>query len=89
MTNTMKAAGKAVGARVGVVTGVTSALMFSALMLAGAASAAEGDPQTIDGAFADLQTKITTYGGAVVGLVVASVILFFGIKFLRRGASKA
>jgi hypothetical protein len=40
-------------------------------------------------AFNDLQDKVGTYGGAIVGLVVAAVVVTFGIKWLKRGASKA
>lgn len=68
--------------------GIGTALLFAASMvLAGAASATPADP--VGDAFTELQGKVTTYGAAVVALVVAVVVLFFGIKFLKRGASKA
>jgi len=54
-------------------------------VLAGPASAA--DPVTT--AFADMESKITLYGGAIVALVVLSAALFLGIKYLRKGVSKA
>lgn len=76
---------KGAGARAGLVTGVTTGFVMLGLVLAGAQAAA--DP--VDDAFGDLQSKATTYGGATVALVVAVVVLFFGIKMLKRGASKA
>jgi hypothetical protein len=69
-------------------TAVGSALMVVGMfVMAGAASATPADP--VGDAFDTLQGKVTLYGAAVVALVVAVVVLFFGIKFLKRGASKA
>jgi intracellular septation protein A len=65
----------------------TSILFAASFALAGIASATPADP--VADAFDTLQDKVTTYGTAVVALVVAVVVLFFGIKFLKRGASKA
>lgn len=78
---------KAAGARVGMVTGAMGTLALMGFILAGPASAQTGDP--VGTAFSDLEGKITTYGTAIVALVVLSVGIFLGIKYLRKGASKA
>ena len=76
-----------IAARTGL-AGVGTAILFAAsFALAGVASATPADP-VADG-LDELQSKVATYGTAVVALVVAVVVLFFGIKFLKRGASKA
>jgi hypothetical protein len=62
-------------------------LMLGGIALAGGASATPADP--VGDAFDTLQGKVTLYGAAVVALVVSVVVLFFGIKFLRKGANKA
>lgn len=56
-------------------------------ILAGPASATPADP--IDAAFTSMEGKVTTYGVAIVSLVVLAVALFLGIKYLKRGVSKA
>jgi hypothetical protein len=73
-------------ARLAVLTGVVGVTVLSGLAFAGPASAA-ADP--VGDAFADMQTKIVTYGGLIVGLVIAGAIIFLGIKYLRKGLSKA
>lgn len=73
--------------RLGLVSGVAATLTMAAFLVAGAANAQATDP--VDTAFDTLQSKVTTYGGATVALVVAVVVLFFGIKMLRKGAAKA
>ncbi|MGY2704848.1 hypothetical protein [Nocardioides sp. HB32] len=78
---------KGIGKRVGLVGTATGIALMGALILMGAAEATPADP--VDDAFTTMQGKVTLYGAAVVALVVASVLLFFGIKFLRKGASKA
>jgi hypothetical protein len=70
--------------RLAVVTGLVGVLMLTGI---GAANAQTADP--VEGAFTTLDGKITLYGGLIVGLVIASVVLFFGIKWLRKGANKA
>lgn len=78
---------KEMGARAGMTLGVLGVLGMTSIMLAGSASAAGADP--VIGAFDDVEGKIGTYGTAIVGIVVASVLLFLGIKYLRKGGSKA
>lgn len=73
-------------ARVSVLTGVVGLVVLSGLALAGPASAA-ADP--VDTAFSDMQAKIVAYGALIVGLVVAGALIFLGIKYLRKGLSKA
>lgn len=71
-------------AKVGLVTGLTALMLVAGM---GAASAEPADPVTT--AFNDMEGKITTYGAAIVGLVVLAVGIFLGIKYLRKGVSKA
>lgn len=70
--------------KVGLLFGLTGLMLVAGV---GAASAAPADP--VADAFTDMQGKITTYGAAIVGLVVLSVGIFLGIKYLRKGVSKA
>lgn len=79
---------KYIAGRAGLVSGVTAGLGMVALVLAGPASAAVGDDPALDG-INDMAAKVTTYGGAIVALVVLSAALFLGIKYLRKGVSKA
>lgn len=76
-----------ISSRLGLAGIASSIMLATAMLVAGPASATPADP--VADAFTDLQAKVTTYGAAVVALVVAVVVLFFGIKFLKRGASKA
>lgn len=64
-----------------------SVFVVAGLLGAGPASATPADP--VGDAFDEMQGKITTYGAAIVGLVVLSVGIFLGIKYLRKGVSKA
>lgn len=68
----------------GLVAVATMTLAMTGMFLGGPASA-----DAVDEAFTELGGKVTTYGAATVGLVVAVVVLFFGIKFLKRGVAKA
>lgn len=77
---------KQIGGRVGMGVSALGTLLMVGVMLAGPSSAA-GDP--VAGAFDDMETKVTTYGAAIVALVVLSVGIFLGIKYLRKGISKA
>lgn len=70
-------------ARSSLVVGLVGALM---LVGAGAANATT-DP--VETAFNDMEAKVTTYGAAIVALVVLAVAIFLGIKYLKRGVSKA
>lgn len=83
----MKDIAKRTGARVSVLTGVVGVAVMSGLLLAGSASATPADP--VDDAFADMLQKVKDYGALIVGLVVAAALIFLGIKYLRKGLSKA
>jgi len=78
---------KEAGARVGLVFGAVGTLMTLGVLLAGEAGATPPDP--VATAFNDMNGKVTTYGAAIVALVVLSVGIFLGIKYLRKGTSKA
>lgn len=75
------------GRRAAFVTGITATLGLVSFMLAGSASAAGTDPA--GDAITALGAKITTYGGAIVGLVILSMGFWLGIKYLRKATSKA
>lgn len=77
---------KAGAARVGMFGSALGGALFLGLVLAGPSNA-QGDPAA--DAISDLGTKVTTYGTAIVGLVVLSIGFFLGIKYLRKGVSKA
>lgn len=79
---------KGLAQRAGIATGATGFLVMLSMFVADGANAVEGD-DPVTPAFTDLGTKITTYGAAIVGLVVLSVGIFMGIKYLRKGANKA
>lgn len=64
-----------------------SALFVMGVVGAAGASATPADP--VETAFNDMEAKVTTYGGAIVALVVLSIGIFLGIKYLRKGVSKA
>lgn len=55
-------------------------------LVAGPASAS-GDPILTE--FDNLEAKVTAYGTAIVALVILSVVVFLGLKFLKKGAAKA
>lgn len=88
----MKETLKSAGARVGIASGLGGALTMVGFMLAGAASAEEGDAPAVDPVlteFTNLGTKIGLYGAAIVTLVVLSAAIFLGIKYLRKGVNHA
>lgn len=66
---------------------VLSTLFVVGILTASGASATPADP--VETAFTDMESKVTTYGGAIVSLVVLAVGIFLGIKYLRKGVSKA
>ena len=72
--------------RGGLVGGAAVGFTMIAIMLAGGASATT-DP--VADAFTTMQGKVVTYGGAIVALVIVSAGIFLGIKYLRKGVSKA
>lgn len=64
----------------GGLAGVAAVLMVVAG--AGMASATPADP--VADAFADAQAKVTQYGGLLVGVAVAAVLILFGIAWIRK-----
>lgn len=76
---------KGLAGRTGLVGGTVVGVFAVMAILAGTASA--DDPVTA--AFTEMNSKVTTYGAAIVALVVLSVGIFLGIKYLRKGVSKA
>ncbi|MCW2787159.1 MAG: hypothetical protein JWP74_3676 [Marmoricola sp.] len=62
-------------------------LMVGSFALAGGSFADGTDPVSAD--FTTLQGDVTTYGGAILALVLVSAGIFLGIKYLRKGISKA
>jgi hypothetical protein len=82
----MQGIAKQVGGRVAIVTGALTGLLFTALFLAGSASATTDPVETeIDA----LGSKVTLYGGAIVALVALSMAIWLGIKYMRKAQSKA
>jgi len=71
--------------RVALLGATMTMLMVGGIAFAGGASATPADP--VEGAFADLTTKVTLYGGLVLGLVLLTIGIFLGIKWLRKGVS--
>lgn len=79
---------KAAAGRVGIVTGSLGGLLMVGLLLAGPSNAqtAPADP-ALEG-INDLGTKIGVYGAAIVALVVLSIGIMLGIKYLRKAQAK-
>lgn len=73
--------------RAGVLGALVTTFMLGAFIAAGSASATVADP--VDQAFTDMQGKVTTYGAAIVALVVVAAGIFLGVKYLKKGLSKA
>lgn len=73
--------------RFGLAATVAGLLTVVGFVGAGAAMATPADP--VAGAFTSMQDKIVTYGAAIVGLVVASAVIFLGVKYIRKGLAKA
>lgn len=67
--------------------GVVSTLFLAGGLAAAGPASAAADP--VGDAFGDMQAKVVLYGGLIVSLVVASIVIFLGIKYLRKGVSKA
>ena len=82
---------KFIAGRAGIATSAALAVVLgTSLLLAGSASAQTTPPaDPVEDGFADMLTKIGIYGGLIVGLVVLSASIFLGVKYLRRGTSKA
>lgn len=75
-----------IGGRVGLGFTALTTMLGVAVILAGPSSATTDPVAT---AFDDMEAKVTTYGAAIVALVVLAVGIFLGIKYLRKGVSKA
>lgn len=58
-----------------------------AFLMAGPASAQAADP--VSGAFADAGTKVATYGGLAVALIVTGLVIWLGVKYVTKGVAKA
>ena len=72
--------------RLGAVGGAVSGLTFVGLMLAPGAFATP-DPGTQ--AINDFGDKVTTYGTAMIAVVVIAVGLLLAVKYIRKAASHA
>lgn len=77
-----------IGQKAGLVGGALTGLFVTGLILAGPASAAEGDDPALD-AITGFGAKVTAYGAAMVAVVVIAVGIMLGVKYLRKAASKA
>lgn len=71
--------------RLGMFAAFMSAMFAGMFALASASSA--DDP--VSTGFTTLQANVTTYGAAIVALVLVSAGIFLGVKYLRKGISKA
>lgn len=77
--------------RLAIMAGMFGALSVMAFMVMGEAANATTTttPATVDDGFTQLNDKITTYGGSIVALVVLAAGIFIGVKYLKKGLSKA
>lgn len=83
--NKFKDAAATVARPFAVLGAMLSVLLLGGLALAGSASATPADP-VADG-YADLTSKVTLYGGLFVALVVLTVGILFGVKWIRKARS--
>lgn len=74
------------GRRVGAASGIGAAFVMVGLMLAGPASA-QADGVTTG--FTDAGTKVATYGGLAVGLIVTGLVIWLGVKYVTKAIAKA
>lgn len=77
---------KQVGGRAAMGASALGTMFVLGVMLAGPSSAAS-DP--VADAFTTMEGKVTTYGGAIVSLVIVAVGIFLGIRYLRKGVNSA
>lgn len=77
---------KQMGGRLGLGLFGVVAMTGLGVLLAGPSSAA--DP-AVTGAFTTLEADLKIYIAAVVALVVVAIVAMLGIKYLRKGVSKA
>lgn len=75
--------GYAAGAGAALGTAITMVLF-----VAGAASATP-PPDPVTEGFNDASSKVTTYGGAMIALILVGLLIMLGVKYLRRGVNKA
>jgi hypothetical protein len=73
--------------QVAIVGGTLSGLFMTAFVLAGSASAQTADPA--ETAITDFGSKVTTYGAAMIGVVVLAAGILLGVKYLKKAAGKA
>lgn len=72
--------------RVAMIGGTVTALLIGSFVMAGSASASS-DP--VSDAFTTLNGKVTTYGGALVALVVLAVGIVYGITWINKARRAA
>ena len=72
--------------RVALVSGATALMMLSAVAFA-EGSFASSDP--VSSGFTDAGTKVTTYGGLLITLVLIGFGIMLGVKYLGKGFRKA
>ena len=77
---------KALGSRGAAV--VTAAFVLATLALVAPAQASSHSADPVDAALADFSTRITTYGTAIVAIVVIAMGFWLGIKYLKKAQSK-
>lgn len=75
------------GRRAATLAGALGGIGVLAFVLAGPSSAA-GEDVGLD-AITGLGTKVAAYGAAIVAVVVISVGIMLGVKYLRKAVSKA
>jgi hypothetical protein len=76
--------------RAGVVWAAVVGLFLAGFVAASGASATtDPPPDPVSQGFTDAGTKVALYGGAMVALVLVGLLIMLGIKYLRRGVSKA
>lgn len=79
---------KGFGGRAAGVGAMLGTALTMVVFMAGAASATP-PPDPVTEGFTDAGTKVTLYGGAMVALVLIGLLIFLGVKYLRRGVRSA
>lgn len=73
--------------RAAAVTGLLGTMMLAGFIAAGSASAEPADPGLT--AINDFKGTVTSYGTALIAVVVVAVGLVLAVKYIRKAASKA
>jgi len=73
--------------RAAILGGATGALTMLGFVLAGTAGATTADPG--EDAITGFGDKVTTYGTAMIGVVVIGLGILLAVKYIRKAASKA